>query len=110
MQPAGTAFQRVNSKMARYQIESSPEVRSALFERRRLRRIRMIVELTMKMISDPSVSQHEAHCLVDCARKAILELYPAFEDRYDRIIHPHFECALHERWPLEEPLPNELVN
>ena len=96
--------------MPKYEIEASPEIRSAFFERRRLRRIRMIVELTMKMISDPSVSHHEALCLVHCARKAILELYPAFEDRYDRIIHPHFECALHERWPLEEPLPNELVN
>jgi len=97
--------------MPKFEIDAVPEVRSAFFERRRLRRIRMIVELTTNLISsDLTVSNREARCLVNCARKAILELYPAFEERYHRIVWPHFERILHERWPLEEPLSTEIVN
>ncbi len=79
------------------------EVRSVFLERRRARRIRMIAELTLKLISsDMTVSHREARCLVECARKAILELHPGFVERYDRIVHPHFERVLQERWPREE--------
>ncbi|HYM61053.1 MAG TPA: hypothetical protein VEZ11_09185 [Thermoanaerobaculia bacterium] len=90
------------------------EVRSAFFERRRLRRIRMIVELTLNLISsDATVSHREARCLVECARKAVLELDPEFGERFERIIRPHFECILHRRWPQEQPLNpcfGEIVN
>jgi hypothetical protein len=91
--------------MPKFQIEPIPESRSAFFERRRLRRIRMIVELTHNMISsDDTVSYREARCLVQCARKAILDLFPAFEERYDRLVRPHFERVLHVRWPEEDAL------
>ena len=86
--------------MPKFEIETNPELRSAFFERRRLRRIRMIVELTHNLISsDMTVSHREARCLVDCARKAIVELHPAFSDRYERIVRPHFERVLASRWP-----------
>lgn len=100
--------------MPKFETEPLSESRSAFFERRRLRRIRMIVELTLNLISsDRTVSHREARCLVECARKAIVELYPAFETRYERIISPHFERVLNERWPNEELLyarPGEIVN
>jgi hypothetical protein len=101
--------------MPKFEIEPNPEFRSAFFERRRLRRIRMIVELTHDMVSgDRTVSHREARCLVSCARKAILDLSPAFEERYDRIVRPHFERLLHERWPDQEALDDhdcgDLVN
>jgi hypothetical protein len=84
---------------------AATEVRSAFVERRRLRRIRMIVELTHNLIgTDATVSHREARCLVLCARKAILQLYPGFEERYERVIRPHFERVLAQRWPNEEPL------
>jgi hypothetical protein len=100
--------------MPKFETESTMEVRSAFFERRRLRRIRMIVELTMNLVgSDMTVTYREACCLIDCARKAILELHPSFEDRYERVVRPHFECLLAERWPkadLLRPSASELVN
>jgi len=93
--------------MPKFEIETIPELRSAFFERRRLRRIRMIVELTHNLISsDRTVSHREARCLVDCARKAILDLYPTFGERYERIVRPHFDRVLHERWPNEDVLDN----
>lgn len=100
--------------MPKSQIVINTEARSGFVERRRLRRIRMIVELTHKLISsDMTVSHREAQCLVQCARKAILDLHPEFEERYERVIRPHFERLLAQRWPLLEPLnPGdcELVN
>ena len=63
----------------------------------------MIVELTINLISsDRTVSHREARCLVDCARKAILELFPGFDERYAKVIQPHFDRVLQQRWPHEE--------
>ena len=97
-----------------FEMDSAIEVRSGFFERRKLRRIRMIVELTLNLIgTDTTVSHREARCLVRCARKAILDLHPAFEERYERLVRPHFESVVAQRWPHENPLkPSafELVN
>jgi hypothetical protein len=91
--------------MPKFEIDPSTEVRSAFYERRRLRRIRMIVELTLNLISsDMTVTHREACCLISCARKAILDLHPSFDVRYERIIAPHFERVLAQRWPHEAPL------
>jgi hypothetical protein len=90
------------------------EDHSAFFERRRLRRVRMIVELTLNLISsDRTVSHREARCLVECARKAVLDLFPGFEKRYENIVRPHFDRVLQQRWPDEElryMSPHEMVN
>lgn len=100
--------------MPKFQYESQPEVHSAWFERRRVRRVRMIVELTLNLISSDRTSSHrEARCLVDCARKAILEIFPGFEQRYERVVQPHFDRILQQRWPsdaLQHISPYETVN
>jgi hypothetical protein len=89
--------------MPKFEYESHTESDSALFERRRVRRVRMIAELTLNLISSDRTSSHrEARSLVDCARKAILELVPGFEGRYHRIVKPHFDRVLQQRWPEEE--------
>jgi len=100
--------------MPKFAVEPNTEVRSGFVERRRLRRIRMIVELTHNLISsDMTVSHREAQCLVQCARKAILDLHPHFGERYERVIRPHFERVLTQRWPGEvslHPDPCDIVN
>ena len=100
--------------MPKFEMEPIPEVQSAFLERRRLRRIRMIIELTLNLItSDATVSYREARCLVDCARKAILDLYPEFGERFERVVRPHFDRVLKQRWPREELVHargSELVN
>ena len=91
--------------MPKFASQYTSEAPSAFVERRKLRRIRMIVELTHNLISsDMTVSHREARCLVDCARKAILELDASFGDRYERIVRPHFERVLASRWPGEQSL------
>jgi hypothetical protein len=100
--------------MPKFEYESPVETHSAFFERRRLRRVRMIVELTLNLISsDRTVSHREARCLVECARKAILDLFPGFEQRYAQVVEPYFMRVLQQRWPEEElrfSSPYETVN
>jgi hypothetical protein len=100
--------------MPKFEYEAHTEPDSALFERRRVRRVRMIAELTLNLISsDRTASHREARCLVDCARKAIIELVPGFEGRYERIVRPYFDRVLQQRWPEEELRyadPSEPVN
>src|SRR4051812_27600030 len=94
--------------MGKFEMESASDVRSAFFERRRLRRIRMIVELTLNLIgSDMTVSHREARCLVRCARKAILDLHPGFSQRYERSVRPYFERMLASRWPHEQAFDDD---
>lgn len=91
--------------MPKFQSEYTSESRAAFVERRKMRRIRMIVELTHNLISsDMTVTYREARCLVDCARKAILELHTDFADRYERIVRPHFDRVLASRWPGAQSL------
>lgn len=91
-----------------FEIDPAVESRSTFFERRKLRRIRMIVELTLNLIgTDVTVSHREARCLVRCARKAILDLHPGFAQRYERSVRPYFERMLAERWPQEQALDDD---
>ena len=97
----------------KFEINTATESSSLFMEKRRLRRIRMIVELTLNLISsDETVSHREARCLAECARKAILELHPGFTDRYARVVKPHFDSVLARRWPMEETFfaADEIVN
>lgn len=100
--------------MPKFQTEITSDSRSGFVERRKMRRIRMIVELTHNLISsDMTVSYREARCLVDCARKAILELHPDFGERYERIVRPHFDRVLASRWPGAQSLDDcncDIVN
>lgn len=74
----------------------------------------MIVELTLNLISSDRTSSHrEARCLVECARKAVLGLFPGYDSRYEFSVQPHFDRVLRQRWPEEElhySSPSETVN
>lgn len=95
------------ARMSKTQVHPTAEREAVFYERRRLRRVRMIVDLTLNLIRrDPSLSHREARCLVSCARKAILELYPNIELRFETLVQPQFEQVLRRRWPSEELLVN----
>jgi hypothetical protein len=95
-------------------LSSQPS--TTLFERRRrVRRMRMIVDVTTSLIEfDDSLTHREACCLIDCARRAIEELFPDMAGQIDASLTPRFERVLRTRWPHEEfhvsSSPQELVN
>lgn len=98
------------SKTIRGRLAEQPW--SLLEQRRRLRRLRMIVDLTSHLIrNDDSLSYRQARCLVTCARKAILDLFPNYDRKFDIVIEPHLDRIIRERWPFESLAhASELVN
>ncbi len=74
----------------------------------------MIVDLTRSLLQrNPELSHREARCLVDCARRSIIDLSPTFHDEFDRVVLPQLEQIIQERWPVEESMSHqwhELVN
>ena len=111
--PAGSVCVRRMSKV----VVQSGSHTSLLERRRRVRRLRMIVDVTTSLIQyDDSLTHREARCLVECARKAIEELFPELSSHLRASLVPRLERAVRSRWPLEEaaaPVPaqsQELVN
>lgn len=100
--------------MERSQSQASSQAQSFFEQRRRVRRVRMIVELTSNLIqNDISLTHREARCLLQCARKAIVELIPAYNTKFDLLVAPRLNRVMRERWPIEESRVNrplELVN
>lgn len=88
----------------------------SFFERRRrVRRVRMIVDLTADLIrKDDSVTFREATSLVACARKSILDLLPNYEEQFESVIRPRLDRLIRRRWPLEHAgeaaFSSDLVN
>lgn len=88
---------------------------SVFEQRRRVRRVRMILDLTSSLISsDQSISYREARSLVACAERAISELLPSFHNKFSSFVRPRLERMIQERWPFaDEPTvyrAQELVN
>jgi hypothetical protein len=91
---------------------------ASLFEqRRRVRRVRMILDLTSTLLSrDASLTHREACTLVECAERAIAELLPNFSSKFSSFVRPRLERIIQERWPApfdDRParrMSQELVN
>jgi hypothetical protein len=76
-------------------------------ENRRLRRLRLVVDLTIaRLYQDPDLSLLEALQLTERCRDAALALFPGKETAFELIYRPRFERVLHARWPHE--MPDEL--
>lgn len=76
-------------------------------ENRRLRRLRLVVDLTLSSLyQDPDMTHLEALELVERCRNAALALFPGKEVAFDLIYRPRFERVIAIRWPHE--LPDEV--
>ena len=79
------------------------EVESRFSSRRRYRRARMIVELTTHLIRhDGSLTHREAHCLIECAHKAMNSISPEMSRDFASRVAPSLKRIIFERWPMEE--------
>ncbi|MBN2371860.1 MAG: hypothetical protein JXO72_15370 [Vicinamibacteria bacterium] len=65
-------------------------------EQRRLRRLRMIVDLTSNVLAQQRMSRQEAERLVTAARRQALALFPDKESVYDLVIAPRLARMMDE--------------
>ena len=87
---------------------SEQDERSAALaeEDRRLRRLRMVVDLTSNVLMQGRLARPEEEDLVAAARGRILELFPDKEATYDLILAPRFARLLDE---FVGPVPDRRV-
>lgn len=65
-------------------------------EQRRMRYLRVLVDLTAQIIKQSRPSRREAERLVGATRRHILRLFPGKEQTYDIIYRPRFERLIRE--------------
>jgi len=65
-------------------------------ERRRLRLLRTVVDLTTNVLAQGRLTRPEAEALVAAARRRALELFPDKAKTYDLILAPRFARLMEE--------------
>jgi hypothetical protein len=69
-------------------------------ESRRIRRLRILVRLTMESIADGDLSAEEAAGMIAATRRAALEMFPGKEQAYDLIYRPQFQRLMNAVYRL----------
>jgi hypothetical protein len=70
--------------------------RAVADENRRLRRLRVLVDLTSSLLMQARLSRPEAETLVAMAREQALALFPDKQATYDLILAPRFARLMNE--------------
>jgi hypothetical protein len=73
-------------------------------EEKRMRRLRLIVNLTEAVLMQSDLSLQEALQLMENTKKAALSLFPDKESVYELVYTPRFRRILHERFTVHGSL------
>lgn len=77
---------------------SQPEIDE---ESRRIRRLRITVNLALEVIAQGQMPLEEATELAAAARRAALDLFPGKEEVYDLIYRPKFRRVINQVYRLQ---------
>lgn len=70
-------------------------------ESRRIRRLRILVRLTLDTIADGDLSAEEAAGMIAATRRVALEMFPGKERAFDLIYKPQFQRVMHAVYNLQ---------
>jgi hypothetical protein len=70
-------------------------------ESRRIRRLRILVQLTVATIADGGLSPEEASGMIAATRRVALEMFPGKERAFDLIYRPQFQRVMHAVYRLQ---------
>jgi hypothetical protein len=70
-------------------------------ESRQIRRLRILVRLTLETIAAGGLSPEEAAGMVAATRKVALEMFPGKERAFDLIYRPQFQRVMHAIYRLQ---------
>ncbi len=70
-------------------------------ESRRLRRLRIVVNLALSIIAQGQMPIEEAHNLIAATRRLALQLFPGKGGVYDLIYRPKFQRLINEVYRLQ---------
>jgi hypothetical protein len=75
-------------------MPSKEEIRE---ENRKIRRMRLLVDLTCSLLAQADLSSVEMTNLVNATKQKVLELFPGKETTFDLIYKPRFTRIIRER-------------
>jgi hypothetical protein len=70
-------------------------------ESRRIRRLRILVRLTLDTIATGDLSAEEAAGMIAATRRAALEMFPGKERAFDLIYRPQFQRMMNAVYRLQ---------
>ncbi len=70
-------------------------------ESRRIRRLRILVRLTLETIAEGGLSAEEAAGMIAATRRVALEMFPGKERAFDLIYRPQFQRLMHAVYRLQ---------
>jgi len=70
-------------------------------ESRQLRRLRILVRLTMETIADGDLTAEEAAGMIAATRRAALDMFPGKEQAFDLIYRPQFQRLMNAVYRLQ---------
>jgi hypothetical protein len=70
-------------------------------ESRRMRRLRISVELALSVIAQGHLNYEEAIALLEATRRGALELFPGKERAFELIIQPRFRRLMNEVYRVQ---------
>ena len=70
-------------------------------ESRRIRRLRVVVNMALSIIAQGQMPIEEAHDLVAATRRVALQLFPGKGEVYDLIYRPKFQRLIREVYRLQ---------
>jgi hypothetical protein len=79
----------------------SPATAETLEENRKIRRLQIMMNMVMSVISQENMSVEEASELVANAKRAALAMFPDKELAYDLIYKPRLQRLMRERFRLQ---------
>jgi hypothetical protein len=82
-------------------IKQNPTQEQIDDESRRIRRLRILVQLTVEMIADGGLSPEEAAGMIAATRRVALEMFPGKERAFDLIYRPQFQRVMHAVYRLQ---------
>jgi hypothetical protein len=87
---------------ATHQIAVFPPTQEEIDEEsRRIRRLRILVRLTLDTIAAGGLSPEEAAGMVAATRLAALKMFPGKERAFDLIYRPQFQRMMHALYRLQ---------
>ena len=89
---------------------TTPTPKAIAEERRRVRRLRAVVDLVVAVLQQDSLTGRQAEEIVAHARRQVLDLFPGKEETFDLILAPRFARVLRERYGTDRPRDVILFN
>ena len=79
----------------------APTLEAIADENRRMRRLRLVVQLALEVIAQGELPYEEASDLATAARRVALQLFPGKEQAYDLIYRPKFQRLMWEVYRVQ---------